>query len=141
MKFLYCILFIFFSFKSFADTLEIEINGIEKNGNLNLVIYDSKEAFETYKVEKSGIKNGIHDKLVKKVSKGIYIDTLEIPAGTYAISLFIDSNENQKFDTNFLGLPKEQYGFSNNAMGTFGPPKFEPASFILDGYKKIKINL
>jgi len=30
MKFLYCILFIFFSFKSFADTLEIEINGIEK---------------------------------------------------------------------------------------------------------------
>ena len=59
-----------------ADTLEIEINGIEKNGNLNLVIYDSKEAFETYKVEKSGIKNGIHDKLVKKVSKGIYIDTL-----------------------------------------------------------------
>jgi uncharacterized protein (DUF2141 family) len=55
--------------------------------------------------------------------------------------LFIDVNGNQEFDTNFLGLPKEQYGFSNNAMGTFGPPKFEPASFILDGYKKIKINL
>jgi uncharacterized protein (DUF2141 family) len=76
-----------------------------------------------------------------QVSSGSYEDTYEIPNGAYAISLFIDVNGNQEFDTNFLGLPKEQYGFSNNAMGTFGPPKFEPASFILDGYKKIKINL
>jgi uncharacterized protein (DUF2141 family) len=26
-------------------------------------------------------------------------------------------------------------------MGRFGPPQFEPASFILDGYRKIIIDL
>jgi uncharacterized protein (DUF2141 family) len=43
--------------------------------------------------------------------------------------LFHDANENGELDTNFLGLPKEAYAFSNNAKVTFGPPKFEKAMF------------
>jgi uncharacterized protein (DUF2141 family) len=44
-------------------------------------------------------------------------------------------------DTNFLGIPKEQFGFSNDARGTLGPPDFESASFELIKYKKMMINL
>ena len=33
------------------------------------------------------------------------------------------------FDTNFLGIPTENYGFSNNARGLFGPPNWEDAKF------------
>ena len=44
--------------------------------------------------------------------------------------------KNEKLDTNFFGIPKEQFGFSNNAKGRFGPPSFESASFELDGVQR-----
>ena len=50
-------------------------------------------------------------------------------AGTYAISYMHDENENGKLDTNFLGIPSEGFGASNDAHGAFGPPKFEEAKF------------
>ncbi|MFN7603100.1 MAG: DUF2141 domain-containing protein [Bacteroidota bacterium] len=39
-----------------------------------------------------------------------------------------------------MGIPKEGYGFSNNVMGSFGPPSFEKAKFKLtDGVIQIKL--
>ena len=58
-----------------------------------------------------------------------------------SFSLNTDANENEKLDTNFLGIPKEQFGFSNDAKGSFGPPSFESASFEVTQSKKIVINL
>jgi uncharacterized protein (DUF2141 family) len=55
-----------------------------------------------------------------------------LETGTYAVSLFHDANDNKKLDKNWLGIPKEGIGASNNARGTFGPPKFDDAKFILD---------
>ena len=43
-----------------------------------------------------------------------------VPAGTYAIKVFHDEDNSGKFYTNVFGIPKVQYGFSNNAHGTFG---------------------
>ena len=55
---------------------------------------------------------------------------------------FIDANENKKLDKNFIGIPKEQYGFSNNAMGAFSAPTFEQAKFIVlnKANQNIKLN-
>lgn len=52
-----------------------------------------------------------------------------LPSGTYAIAILHDENDDQKMNTNMLGIPKEGYGFSNNASGLFGPPSFSKASF------------
>ena len=52
----------------------------------------------------------------------------------------MDENENEKLDNTFLGIPKEQYGFAHNAKA-FGIPKFEAASFVIDTYKKVQIDL
>ncbi len=38
----------------------------------------------------------------------------DLPAGTYAVTVLHDENENKQLDTNFLGIPSEGYGFSNN---------------------------
>ena len=60
----------------------------------------------------------------------------EFPAvapGTYAISVVHDENSNGKLDTNFLGIPREGVGASNNAKGHFGPPKFDDAAFRFSG--------
>ncbi len=56
----------------------------------------------------------------------------DIPYGKYAISIIHDKNSNKKLDTNFLGIPSESYGFSNNPFSKFGPPSFEKASFVIN---------
>lgn len=55
----------------------------------------------------------------------------KIPLGTYAVSAYHDSNGNGELDTNWLGIPKEGVGASNNAKGSMGPPKFDDAKFEL----------
>lgn len=59
------------------------------------------------------------------------IDDLE--PGTYAVAVTHDENGNDKIDTNFLGIPKEGYGFSNDARRRTGPPSFNAAKFNLNG--------
>lgn len=53
----------------------------------------------------------------------------DLPPGRYSIRYFHDENSNKKLDTNFLGIPTEGFGFSNNANGTLGPPKFDETLF------------
>lgn len=56
-----------------------------------------------------------------------------IPAGEYALAVFHDENNNKDLDTNFIGIPKEGYAFSNNTIITFGPPKYDAAKIIVKG--------
>lgn len=49
--------------------------------------------------------------------------------GTYALSIFHDKNANGKLEKNFMGIPTEPYGFSNDAPAVFGPPKYDDAKF------------
>ncbi len=51
--------------------------------------------------------------------------------GTYAAAPFHDENNNGEFDTNFLGIPKEGYGFSNDAKGGSGWPLYNDATFTV----------
>lgn len=52
-----------------------------------------------------------------------------LSAGNYAVAILHDENNDQKLNKNILGIPKEGFGFSNNVIGTFGPPSFSKASF------------
>ena len=56
----------------------------------------------------------------------------DIPDGEYAIGVIHDENGNGKMDTNFLGMPKEGVGVSNNAKGHFGSPSYEDSKFRLN---------
>ena len=53
----------------------------------------------------------------------------KIPRGAYAVNLFHDENMNGKMDTNFLGMPLEGYGFSNNPGKRMSKPGFDETSF------------
>ncbi len=52
-----------------------------------------------------------------------------VPPGIYAAQAFHDENDNGKIDRNFIGLPQEGLGFSNDAKMRFGPPSFDDAAF------------
>ena len=65
-----------------------------------------------------------------------------LPPGTYAVSVIHDENSNGKLDTNFMGIPREGVGASNDAKGHFGPPKFDAASFRFEGSRlELKITI
>ena len=57
----------------------------------------------------------------------------ELPVGVYAVSVFHDENMNEKLDKNFVGVPKEGYGASNNPKKKMGPPNFGETKFQLNG--------
>lgn len=52
----------------------------------------------------------------------------DVAPGVYGITLFHDTNENKRMDFEASGMPKENYGVSNNVMN-FGPPQWEDAKF------------
>jgi uncharacterized protein (DUF2141 family) len=64
-----------------------------------------------------------------------------LPAGSYAVSLFHDENGNGKLDRNVVGLPTERYGFSRDARASMGPPAFADAVFDLQADTTVAITL
>jgi len=57
----------------------------------------------------------------------------DVPYGDYGIAVFHDQNKNGKMDKNFLGMPQEAYGFSNNLRVVLGPPKWDKSKFAVKG--------
>ena len=117
-----------------ASELVINLSDQKKAGTLMLAIYNNAEAFEGSVIKEKrsevGVFKGLELYLEPKDSTQL---STEIPDGDYAIAFFIDANGNKKLDKNFLGIPKEQFGFSNNAMGTLSAPSFEQAKFRVAG--------
>lgn len=58
---------------------------------------------------------------------------VDVPPGTYAITFLHDANNNGDMDNNWLGLPKEAWGVSNDAPARLGPPRFADARFLHPG--------
>lgn len=120
------------SLHSFAENPQLEIvvsNISEAQGTLFVTIYDNPENW----LGESAYRD-LRFPVTSMEDNTILIE--DLPAGTYAISIFHDLNGNLDIDTNFIGIPKEPYGFSGE-MGRFGPPKFNKASFVLDEDKKL----
>ena len=138
-KFLF---FFFFTVCISADELTINLLGQTDAGVLSLAVYNNSEAYDqSVKGEKRserGIFSGIESYIEPTESHEFVID---LPEGMYAIALFIDVNKNLKIDKNFLGIPKEQFGFSNNAMGRLSAPSFEQVMFQVSGNTVQNINL
>lgn len=56
---------------------------------------------------------------------------LDLPPGEYALSVFQDLENDGKLARNFIGIPKEPAGLSNNLRPKFGPPRFKDAKFTI----------
>ena len=65
----------------------------------------------------------------KIVDKRCILTINILKPGSYSFKYFHDKNNNNKIDTNFIGIPKEGFGFANNAMNKFGPPDFKKTIF------------
>ncbi len=119
---------------AYAADLTVEIKGLTSGiGQVFIALYDKSEGW---------MKNGLKSVGTPAAKDGVTYEFKDLPVGEYAISIYHDENGNGKFDTNVAGMPIEAYGFSNDAMGNYGPPTFEQAKFKLGTDKKtITLNL
>ena len=124
----------------------------EKHGSGNFVVivtgFDNDEGnamIALFNSEENYSENGKKFRRTKSKIKDSKVEwTIEdLPFGEYAIKLYHDENENGRMDRNMMGIPTEDYAFSNNAIGNFGPADYEDAKFefIKSGQKQeISIN-
>ena len=125
-----CLMLVPISYSEEAN-LKINILNLEKPGFLYLSICKDEAGFKETVENESKEESCVA--LVKKIDlQNTEINNL-LPCGEYAVTLFVDFNGNKKLDKNFLGIPKEQYGFSNNVMGEMSPPTFDQAKFMIKG--------
>lgn len=100
-------------------TLTISIDKLENSeGEIALQLNDDEK--NEVKIVKESIKDG-----------KCTVSIIGLEKGKYVFKYFHDANSNDKLDTNMIGMPKEGFGFSNNAKGSFGPPPHKETIFSL----------
>jgi len=123
-----CLLMAPLTFLSAQSSLTVEITDLESNkGGVIIDLLDVNE-------------NTVRDStcLISALKCSMVFDDLK--NGQYAIRFIHDEDENEELDTNFLGIPKEGFGFSNDAMGKFGPKDFSEWLFDVQGDTTVRMS-
>ena len=129
MRKTFTIVLLLFSMQhALADTAVTVVVENINNDDAQLVIsvFDSKKAW---------LKRPLMTEVVAAEQirdDGTAAVTLSLPAGTYAFHVFHDLDMNGRMKTNFIGIPREPTGVSNDAKGKFGPPKFKDAAVNIE---------
>lgn len=107
--------------------LTVEITGLnDATGTVYIAVYNSEDTW----LEDETVMN--KTVVITEARDGDLVRTeLELPMGDYALSAFHDQDGDGELDTNMVGIPDEPIAVSNNAIGKFGPPKYEDAVFTL----------
>jgi uncharacterized protein (DUF2141 family) len=106
-----------------AADLEIIVTGIrdqESQGKVFIGVFNSPDGF--LKDERRYARAAI------PVVGGVARIIFTLPPGRYAAVVFHDANNNGELDTNAIGIPLEDYGFSRDARGLMSAPSFEDAA-------------
>lgn len=116
-------------------TLQVEITNISNaKGEIRIGIYTPNEKF-------GGAVPGIA-KIIEVKSVANQTATFELEPGKYALAVYHDLNKNKAMDKNFVGIPKEPYGFSKNFRPKFSAPAFEDCEIeVKEGSQSVSIKL
>lgn len=117
-----------------ADTLTVTLDNIQvQQGSLLVAVYMGEESYAANEEAVVSIKKAA-------TSESHTLVFTDLAPGEYAVKVMHDENDNGSLDTNFLGVPSEGYGFSNNG-GSFGPASYQDAKFGIDGDAQLTIHI
>ena len=105
------------------NSLEVKIDNIKNdNGDILIGLYHDGHNFP---------RKTTDGRIVKASKDGVIVSFDDLEPGPYAISVLHDENSNKDMDQSKIGIPREGFGFSNNARSSFGPPSFDKAKIFL----------
>jgi uncharacterized protein (DUF2141 family) len=116
-----------------TSTLTVHVTGARNaKGKIRAALFRGAEGFP------NDASKAIHTQAadIDPQTSSAQIVFTDLPSGVYTVSVFHDENMNQKLDKNFMGVPKEGYGASNNPKKRMGPPSFEDTKFQLSGKER-----
>jgi uncharacterized protein (DUF2141 family) len=119
-------------FSQQASMVVVIKNVNETKGRVSVALFNKEDDF---------MGKSLANKSITAKNGEVQITFEGVTPGDYAISVMHDANENDELDSNAFGIPKEGFGFSNDAMGMFGPPSFEKAKFNFTGKSQVVITL
>jgi uncharacterized protein (DUF2141 family) len=103
----------------------------DSKGSLRCVLFNSAEGFPR---DDDKAVASASAKVADRQASCVFAN---VAAGSYAIAVLHDENDNGKMDYNFLGMPREGYGFSNDPHVVFSAPSFKSARFAYSGGKLV----
>ena len=113
---------------NFNGKLTVEIDGLKnKQGQVCASIFASSEGFP------SNGDRGLQKQCTKITSTPLSITFENLKAGSYAVAVFHDQNNDGTLNSNVLGIPSEGFGFSTNPEIRTRAAKFSEAAFLVAG--------
>jgi uncharacterized protein (DUF2141 family) len=104
-------------------TLRIHVDGFRNTrGNLGTIVFTSPDGWP-----ESLEKSFRHGPAPIDPSSRTATATWNLPPGVYGVAAIHDENSNHKLDRNFIGIPKEGFGFANNPRVALSAPAFDKA--------------
>ncbi|WP_145008276.1 DUF2141 domain-containing protein [Pseudomonas oryzihabitans] len=107
-----------------AAELRVRVETVDASGGqLLLAVFANEEAWKEHRAPVAQAHLA--------AQAGAQEQRFDLPPGRYAVSVIHDSNGNNTLDTNFIGMPTEQYGYSNNPPLRMRMATFEECAFGL----------
>ena len=119
---------------SAADLKVTVANIVEQEGSLMIALVASEQGFNEEEPPIASL-------LLKPAGEQTSFTLHNLVPGSYGIRVLHDVNGNDKMDANLVGMPTEPWGFSNDATGKFGPPKWDAVKLSVTEDVQTIINL
>ncbi len=117
-------------------TLTVVVENVNKDdGNIGVLVFNSSKGWPEDRFA------ALKDIVVDAHPGTVTVTVPDLPAGEYAVAIAHDVNKNHKLDKNILGVPKEQWGMSNNPHARIKAPSFSTAKFALTADMEIHVRL
>ena len=104
------------------------VNIRNDTGTVDCALFESPVGFPI-----EVLRSAMNVMVIKVRNTEARCDFEDIPPGTYALAVIHDENMNGKLDTNWLGIPKEGYGFSNDVKALLGALRSLPPALSMTG--------
>lgn len=108
-----------------AADLDVHVDGIStQRGRLAVFVFDSKAAWDA---QRAPVRR---ERVLPDGDDDLHVRLAGLPPGEYGVMVLHDTDGNGRFDTGPFGIPRDDYGFSNDPV-VLSKPRFERVRFVL----------
>jgi uncharacterized protein (DUF2141 family) len=116
-----------------AENLVVKVTGAGSGGQIVAAIYATSDGFSGFDTKKAAAVQ-----VAPVAGGGATLTFTGLKPGKYAVSAFHDADKDGKLKTNFIGIPKEPVGVSNNPGGM---PSFSKSQVAVPAAAPVEIIL
>jgi len=119
-----------------TTNITVKVVDLRSNdGKVGLTLFNAEEGFP------SEPDNAIAKKYIEIKDKTAQATFENVAEGKYAIAVYHDEDEDGEIETNWIGIPKEGTGSSNNPKSRMGPPRYKDCEFDTRQSKELIIKM